>query len=697
LITSRSFEQEMFERASKKLGLEQAVLGTFEKEKEDDKPTQKEMEQLLKRGAYALLEDDNDEVTRQFCSDDIESILAKRTRTRVVEGTKTASWLNKQGMVVSKSKFSSETGGEGLDMDDPLFWQKVMPDFVTPAIMMQKLNELLDEVEGRVRGPGRGRGRWKKKADGDKEPLDDADKESAAQEDGTLTENGAAETAEKGDEDQEPPDDAGKDSAAQEECTAVENGKAEIAKVQETDAEKSHEEETSAIGETEKSEVASYNDDEDVDALLSNETLDDIPEEDDEAERAAKVQLSRTLIRKVTKFMSDLKSMMQGLFDDAEDEAIAADAKTTCQKLLLTISVKEKVFNEEHRHEARVFLKRLEGDRKRRCRTSDQQQQRFAPRTQEDAPVNVIREELRIAGRQRKKRRKRSEIEEDEQNKPRKRRKRDSNGAYLGDDGYLHHSDSEAEWSDVGEDIYGVGKKKKEIITLRDARRRRAWGADDDAATAAGRAWPVFPRNVVKKVLSTVINEVIKNDEESGGIFSEPVSKDDFPEYYQQIEKPMDYGTMKTKLENGEYRSAQSMQKDFVLILQNCRKFNAPTSDIVKEARRQHLMRPEILKMAATKHNLFLAEDGSVLETFDDEKGSEKTKKKKKDKPKSEKEESEALADADEQAASGVTEDSVGDEPPIPRKKVWKPSSISCAYSTDKSHRFSFIFFGILA
>jgi hypothetical protein len=60
------------------------------------------MEQLLKRGAYALLDDDNDKVTQEFCADDIEAILAKRTRTRVVEGAKTSSWLNKQGMLVSK-------------------------------------------------------------------------------------------------------------------------------------------------------------------------------------------------------------------------------------------------------------------------------------------------------------------------------------------------------------------------------------------------------------------------------------------------------------------------------------------------------------------------------------------------------------------------------------------------------------------
>ena len=111
LITSRSFEQEMFDRASRKLGLEQAVFGTFDKN-DDGKPTAKEMEQLLKKGAYALIEDD-DEITQNFVTDDIESILKKRTRTRVVEGTKTASWLNKQGMV-TKSKFTADSKSASL-------------------------------------------------------------------------------------------------------------------------------------------------------------------------------------------------------------------------------------------------------------------------------------------------------------------------------------------------------------------------------------------------------------------------------------------------------------------------------------------------------------------------------------------------------------------------------------------------------
>ena len=88
-------------------------------------------------------------------------------------------------------------------------------------------------------------------------------------------------------------------------------------------------------------------------------------------------------------------------------------------------------------------------------------------------------------------------------------------------------------------------------------------------------------------------------------------------------------GHYEFKLEEGEYRSAQAMQKDFILIMQNCRTFNADSSDIVREARAQHLLRPKFLREAAASHNLFLAEDGSVLEMEDEKLASAKKKGKK--------------------------------------------------------------------
>lgn len=571
----------MFDRASKKLGLEQAVLGTFEKEWDDDKPTQQEMEQLLKRGAYGLLDDDNDEETRQFCADDIDSILAKRTRTRVVEGTKSASWLNKQGMVVSKSKFTSETG-ETLDMDDPLFWQKVMPDFVTPSMMLHKLRDLEDEIEGKVRGPGRGRGRWKKKKG------DEAEQNGVSKEDvGSKDENDNERLVEN-------PVDGGDD----------------------------------------KSDVESENENDGakglpgVDVLLSPDTLDEVTDDENGETKEKSKKLSRNHIRKVNKFMSDLKSMMQSTFEEDDEDALSVEEKNACQKLLLTVSVKDKIFNDEQRLVAKKFLKRFEGDRRRRCRTTDQP--RIRPGRKEEETVVGIREELLITGKKKKKKkRKRGDPLESGEPSGRKRRTSDNSGGYIGEDGYLHHSDSEDDWSDVGPDLNEAGAKK-DSIGRKDANRRRLWTADDDAATAAGRAWPVFPRPLVKKVLTTVLDKILKYDEEKGGVFSVPVPKDDFPEYYKQIKKPMDYGTMKTKLEDGEYRSAQAMQKDFILIMQNCRTFNADSSAIVREARAQHLMRPKFLKEAATLHNLFLAEDGTVLEIVDDKPGSAKKKGKKK-------------------------------------------------------------------
>ena len=76
------------------------------------------------------------------------------------------------------------------------------------------------------------------------------------------------------------------------------------------------------------------------------------------------------------------------------------------------------------------------------------------------------------------------------------------------------------------------------------------------------------------------------------------------------------------------------MQKDFVLVMQNCLKFNAKDSEIVQEARKQTLMRPNLLRDAAKKHGLFLAEDGNVFYILDDDKknkdGSPKKKRRRK-------------------------------------------------------------------
>ena len=96
----------------------------------------------------------------------------------------------------------------------------------------------------------------------------------------------------------------------------------------------------------------------------------------------------------------------------------------------------------------------------------------------------------------------------------RKRKKRSRE--IMGDDGFLQHSDDEGDWSDVDDNIYESSRNKTRI-SKKEAARRRTWASDKDATVAARRMWPSFPRLIVSKVLSTMMDAMIKYDSTKGG------------------------------------------------------------------------------------------------------------------------------------------------------------------------------------
>ncbi|KAF9911379.1 choline dehydrogenase 7 [Linnemannia zychae] len=126
LVTRNTYEKEMFDRASIKLGLDKAVLQKMDVMPNSDdlsdmpKPpsslSKKEVEELLKKGAYGALLDD-DETSAKFCEEDIDQILERRTT--VIKHTG-----NEKGSVFSKATFSSTPSGEEVDVNDPQFWDK---------------------------------------------------------------------------------------------------------------------------------------------------------------------------------------------------------------------------------------------------------------------------------------------------------------------------------------------------------------------------------------------------------------------------------------------------------------------------------------------------------------------------------------------------------------------------------------------
>ena len=229
-------------------------------------------------------------------------------------------------------------------------------------------------------------------------------------------------------------------------------------------------------------------------------------------------------------FCPEFQGVMEDIFEQEREDTLSAADKESCQKLLLMVSVKEKIFSKDQRNTAKKLLARLEGDRRRKCRVSEggRADRRSVDQSEREPSDAGIRKELMIVS-SKKKRKRGTPRKSDDGASSKRSPRRESD---IDEDGFKLHSDDEADWSDADD-----GNAKS--ISLKEAQRRREWGHGKDEMAAAALPWPVFPRHAVSSVLKTLLDEVMKIDEEAGGMFSVPVPKDDFPDYYELIETPV--------------------------------------------------------------------------------------------------------------------------------------------------------------
>uniref|UniRef100_A0A8C6PVN7 Chromodomain helicase DNA binding protein 9 n=1 Tax=Nothobranchius furzeri TaxID=105023 RepID=A0A8C6PVN7_NOTFU len=124
LITRNSYEREMFDRASLKLGLDKAVLQSMSGRDNSlgggtgggQQLSKKEVEDLLRRGAYGAIMDEEDEGAK-FCEEDIDQILQRRTKTITIES-------EGRGSTFAKASFVASGNRTDISLDDPNFWDK---------------------------------------------------------------------------------------------------------------------------------------------------------------------------------------------------------------------------------------------------------------------------------------------------------------------------------------------------------------------------------------------------------------------------------------------------------------------------------------------------------------------------------------------------------------------------------------------
>ncbi|KAF9607953.1 hypothetical protein IFM89_003873 [Coptis chinensis] len=86
-----------------------------------------------------------------------------------------------------------------------------------------------------------------------------------------------------------------------------------------------------------------------------------------------------------------------------------------------------------------------------------------------------------------------------------------------------------------------------------------------------------------KKLLVFILDRIQKKD--TYGVYSEPVDANELPDYHEIIENPMDFGTVRKKLEDGAYTTLEQFESDVFLISSNAMQYNSPDTIYFRQAR----------------------------------------------------------------------------------------------------------------
>ncbi|KAG7587249.1 Bromodomain [Arabidopsis thaliana x Arabidopsis arenosa] len=125
-----------------------------------------------------------------------------------------------------------------------------------------------------------------------------------------------------------------------------------------------------------------------------------------------------------------------------------------------------------------------------------------------------------------------------------------------------------------------------------DAIRRRKIDGSDDTGEKASKATDILLQrgSLVestplpdKKLLLFILDRVQKKD--TYGVYSDPADPEELPDYYEIIKNPMDFSTLRKKLESGAYTTLEQFEQDVFLICTNAMEYNSADTVYFRQAR----------------------------------------------------------------------------------------------------------------
>ncbi|XP_057512172.1 uncharacterized protein LOC130794312 [Actinidia eriantha] len=106
-----------------------------------------------------------------------------------------------------------------------------------------------------------------------------------------------------------------------------------------------------------------------------------------------------------------------------------------------------------------------------------------------------------------------------------------------------------------------------------------------------------------KRMLEFILDILQRRDTHE--IFAQPVDADEVEGYYSIIEKPMDFGTMRAKLQEGIYTTFEQFENDVFLITNNAMLFNSSATIYFRQARAIHELAKRVFHTLKTDPEKF--------------------------------------------------------------------------------------------
>lgn len=109
-------------------------------------------------------------------------------------------------------------------------------------------------------------------------------------------------------------------------------------------------------------------------------------------------------------------------------------------------------------------------------------------------------------------------------------------------------------------------------------------------------------RSKLEDLLSTISHTLDQNGRQLADTFDQLPLREDFPDYYALIKKPIALANMRAKIAASQYRSLRELEQDLRLMCSNARQYDENNLDIVMASEKvKHIMVRILLKLLTLK------------------------------------------------------------------------------------------------